>query len=1507
MGYKAKVGASAALAAVVLLIILNINPTINDVTYFCEDNPNELFYATNGLSEEKAPTKLYIDPTKTEFEECKTGWVNVNTLIEEDIVETKPQTPQNVFRNITITQGEARPTVVKYTGTEREEYKPIIREDEICFEYTGGREPVKIDIVRERGSQTKEEVTKRGGTNEYCLTKSEYIKLGDNTIIIENQTTQSVLFSITNQSNVTATLYWDVYGDGTNFNNSVNDIFVNFSTSTWKFGAYHNNTEWEKYKYVIETENDIIKERNRYYIVAGEDRYRFDASDICTKKIKNESLSGIFGVDDTLYFANCSYNLYNNGSTNVLEILFGSDSFIDPTFVLDNTAANSVLTNITSEEGNFTHLSLSTDSPFDTILLYIPFNNNYSGKVYDYSGNDIDFSIVSDSNITQSCGFLGGCYRGDGTDGYLNAGSITPYPEIEMNDNVTILMWVYANILVNNAALFSISNAYGYNNPFVFAQQSDGDLQYVRGSTLNDNRLVSTIDYNASEWTMIGVAANNSNTTFYVNLQTEVFPNISNGNPYSSAKEITIGSWTGASGEYDGDIGLLMIFNKTLNHTEITNIYNNQSAIFRGSGTQVFNGTNVSSTGSENRLNVTVNDYTSYFGSNISVSVNGSFYALNSSGQVNDLQFTQDPENLNITFRYLSGEYAFYSPTIGRNVTFDSYVGDTGGSNATVNLTDGLVFRVPHDNNDSVNDVITGCVGTNDGAIYDANGKINGSYNYTEDKVGFNSTDCPQLDIGNESFTLSFWLNPINLSVANFFIGKKGAGADTGFFGYSYTDGSVQFGARGTGTGCYLTTAAGVFVAGEYQLITIKRNVSSNNFTVYKNTTLVGTVNNVQCGDNITSAEDFFIGAASGVAGNINMKFDEVCLWNRAINDAEITELYNGSTGQICGPVIVSGPVTDTYYPQFSNEVFNVTNNSFYDSGNTIAVNITVSNTNGTVTLDWNGTDYAATNTTGKWQVDLGALAAGTYTYNWSAVGNGTDNNLNGTDPTSYVVQKNADVCDVVINTSTSITYPSTVQVASNCTSAFYIEVNGTQYANQSNILLGVSTWNITVYRNDTQNYTNTQDTISLTVGQATGVVSLSFNDTTPIVYPSLVTPSCTVDAGEVQPTLTRNGTSISNNASQFLGASNWTFVCQIAASQNYTTDSDSGNFQITQASQVLTLSLLPSNSESNGTETNVSGSGNQTNATLYRDGTPVSNPEVATLAIGVYNYTFNTTGNQNYSSYQVSASLTIINTTSAGVRKFEIANSTSISAQIWETGSIVGMGYLGIGTLLPTDTVTIIDIIRDASVYISAGETGFDPKVIFNEGTWSIGVDASNDNIFKIGNSHTVGANVRMQIDSDGNVTFNTGTVTGGRNIYSGYANLKSANFTSTPVEINFDVDKRKDSFYTHSTSSNPQNITVTKSGDYFVSFETTINSTIGTAVTVARCYLEVGDVLENGTACYTISRGVGTGSSTCSSKTLLTLTASDVIDVECVRHRGNNTLSTVPRASRLNIEWVE
>jgi hypothetical protein len=82
----------------------------------------------------------------------------------------------------------------------------------------------------------------------------------------------------------------------------------------------------------------------------------------------------------------------------------------------------------------------------------------------------------------------------------------------------------------------------------------------------------------------------------------------------------------------------------------------------------------------------------------------------------------------------------------------------------------------------------------------------------------------------------------------------------------------------------------------------------------------------------------------------------------------------------------------------------------------------------------------------------------------------------------------------------------------------------------------------------------------------------------------------------------------------------------------------------VTQAVPALALSILPSTTITAGAETNATGSGCPAELTceLFRNDAGVTNSDIATLAAGTYNYIYNTTGNENYSSASVSSILTV-------------------------------------------------------------------------------------------------------------------------------------------------------------------------------------------------------------------------------------------------------------------------
>jgi len=204
-------------------------------------------------------------------------------------------------------------------------------------------------------------------------------------------------------------------------------------------------------------------------------------------------------------------------------------------------------------------------------------------------------------------------------------------------------------------------------------------------------------------------------------------------------------------------------------------------------------------------------------------------------------------------------------------------------------------------------------------------------------------------------------------------------------------------------------------------------------------------------------------------------------------------------------------------------------------------------------------------------------------------------------------------------------------------------------YYNSS--VLSAGTYQYRFVANDTGGYSNATDVITFTISQASSSVTLTFNpSSTPQTYGTALTATCTENNPEAAATFTRNGTAAENNTATTLGADTYEYICSVSGTQNYTGDSNTSYFTIAPASPDLHIAV-------NGSETNQEyQQGNATNASawetnsvdsdctynFYRDGSPTSNPEITTLAVGNYTYLYNTSGCTNFTTGSITRLLNI-------------------------------------------------------------------------------------------------------------------------------------------------------------------------------------------------------------------------------------------------------------------------
>lgn len=199
-------------------------------------------------------------------------------------------------------------------------------------------------------------------------------------------------------------------------------------------------------------------------------------------------------------------------------------------------------------------------------------------------------------------------------------------------------------------------------------------------------------------------------------------------------------------------------------------------------------------------------------------------------------------------------------------------------------------------------------------------------------------------------------------------------------------------------------------------------------------------------------------------------------------------------------------------------------------------------------------------------------------------------------------------------------------------------------------LVLGAKTsYNVTCFGIENQNYTGSSDSMNFVVDKAPQNAVLSFSAASPINYETLENVTC-------NGVLFRNDVDVSAEIGQdvLLGAGSYNYSCELFENENYTYAESNATLVVNRAdpsdpiimNPAMSIVISPGTGVYAGTETNATGIGcpSQLVCTLYRNGTEVNNSDINIFEVGVYDYVFNTTGNENYSAAEVTATLSVTN-----------------------------------------------------------------------------------------------------------------------------------------------------------------------------------------------------------------------------------------------------------------------
>ncbi len=245
---------------------------------------------------------------------------------------------------------------------------------------------------------------------------------------------------------------------------------------------------------------------------------------------------------------------------------------------------------------------------------------------------------------------------------------------------------------------------------------------------------------------------------------------------------------------------------------------------------------------------------------------------------------------------------------------------------------------------------------------------------------------------------------------------------------------------------------------------------------------------------------------------------------------------------------------------------------------------------------------------------------------------------------------------------SWNVTYPTETNVSCHSKNPYvtlYLYRNGTLVASGNGYVEEIANLSAGEYfyecnLSDFENYTNHSINNTLIVSKNTTTLNLTSLPSWNVTYPTETNVSCS-SSNPVNLSLYRNGVLVATGIGYVeeistFPAGTYNYTCNTTGNENYSAASVNNTLLVTESSPYLNLTILPSNVVTVGTETNASCTGpSQLVINLYRNGVLVASgngyvEEIATLPVGTYNYTCNTTGNENYTANEVNDTLIVVN-----------------------------------------------------------------------------------------------------------------------------------------------------------------------------------------------------------------------------------------------------------------------
>jgi len=390
-----------------------------------------------------------------------------------------------------------------------------------------------------------------------------------------------------------------------------------------------------------------------------------------------------------------------------------------------------------------------------------------------------------------------------------------------------------------------------------------------------------------------------------------------------------------------------------------------------------------------------------------------------------------------------------------------------------------------------------------------------------------------------------------------------------------------------------------------------------------------------------------------------NNKSVSIILWTTDTGNADIFHTKEYSNSNLWPYLNITYHLLDMIYPSFSDFQESPTNNSNYSLGQFYEFNVTLNESNlDEIGIEFNGTNYTnLNNVSNTYLFNISNLAAGTYSYYWWA--KDTVGNYNTSQIIYYTISKATPSALITNNTALTRIYDgsaTTIAISeSNVGDADISYVLWKNNLNQgvSDLEGGAGTYIYKVNTTGGQNYSSVSslDAITLNISQANPAVNLLLNNNPnnlTLTYTQSLNATASTSGGTLN--LFRNNTLINseNGDSVVLSAEYYQYKANVTGNQNYTNSNGIIFYaNITKKDPSMNIGITPGSTVNYSTQTSTTATETNTGDSdliynLFRNNTLISNPNIETLNSGIYIYTYNTTGGQNYSGGTINTTLTV-------------------------------------------------------------------------------------------------------------------------------------------------------------------------------------------------------------------------------------------------------------------------